>query len=923
MATLYAAKGGSVASNLYTLDQVTGVATSIGPIGYAVTGLALDPTDGTLYGTTTPNDPVSPKSLITIDTATGAGTLVAVYDSGSGNFFNDICFDAGGQLYGIGGEYFSFIDKTTATSSAPGYPLTPIATTGAGGAYGNGCTFVGATMYGFVRGGPDYTAAPFYRGGYWSINLGTGAGTLVGALAGGPYHDNAAINAAACDPDGLVWAIENDFPACSLVTIDVASGTVTTIAALAGSGWDALEFSEGAPPVPPDNTDAEHAINLTGICSEMAINNGTAPTEPPETDPLAVIYGQTASQQLWYKIVNPSGVRVYARFSFHNPTASNYDILAGLFIGTPGALSDPSNGFISAPWLSFGSDAVWTQDTILAGSDDFFHLGLVLDPGQTVYLEIGGDPSNLDPWNGALVLTWEILDVTFYDGIENQNNLDDGQGERIGPEIAPETYMNPSVSNFLEPYEYIQALGFHWVVSSPTEPYTFASQAAAAAANFTFVDKIDAGTLTRYPLDQGTLQVPMGYDKRTRGATIASDGTDIWVAAVCVENVPNPYYSPGPGGDNVPTWNPYRLIVWRWNGAGFTRLGVIEAQTNNGAGADFGGAYNGIVLCPRGCASSADPGLFHVVWSEEGYKGETLHTGGKWGERTNYSVWDTAGIVSSTEIGNREWPAEDNPPPFSNPRALLMAQAVNNDTGTPVAFFTYGVYEDDTGSDNIVRLVDLSTLTELQQLSGITVQLDPLLPNCWISHAISRPYADPSLGGTEVYYVVVLRTSDSRELVYRVPCDGSAAFDPLDGITGHSITNGFDPTITMILPDGERDIWVPNFGTNPGRISYFDRLCGNIWRDEEPGDDDSVVGDEGVKRPFARGAYLDGDYIYWVGWVDAPGTNGASILKGVYRSKILRDFYICELGECKIVKGIYRVPFTVETLAPFEMETVG
>src|SRR5215216_3279616 len=78
---LYGADGaGGNLSNLYILDPTSGGAfQNIGPIGFAVTGLAVDPTDGTLYGSTsrmTSGGAPNPGSLITIDRATGAGSLV-------------------------------------------------------------------------------------------------------------------------------------------------------------------------------------------------------------------------------------------------------------------------------------------------------------------------------------------------------------------------------------------------------------------------------------------------------------------------------------------------------------------------------------------------------------------------------------------------------------------------------------------------------------------------------------------------------------------------------------------------------------------------------------------------------------------------------------------------------------------------------
>ena len=72
---LYAADGqGGVPGNLYVINQATGaIVQTIGPIGFAVTGLAFHPGTGVLYGTTgAENDP---PALIRINTTTGAGTL--------------------------------------------------------------------------------------------------------------------------------------------------------------------------------------------------------------------------------------------------------------------------------------------------------------------------------------------------------------------------------------------------------------------------------------------------------------------------------------------------------------------------------------------------------------------------------------------------------------------------------------------------------------------------------------------------------------------------------------------------------------------------------------------------------------------------------------------------------------------------------
>ncbi len=92
---IYAAEGGDQSGgvwNFYSIDPATGTATLIGPIGFGVTGMAFAP-DGTLYGTTSEGG-LSLGSLITIDTATGAGTLVGQMDDAAGvnNKLRDITF---------------------------------------------------------------------------------------------------------------------------------------------------------------------------------------------------------------------------------------------------------------------------------------------------------------------------------------------------------------------------------------------------------------------------------------------------------------------------------------------------------------------------------------------------------------------------------------------------------------------------------------------------------------------------------------------------------------------------------------------------------------------------------------------------------------------------------------------------------------
>src|SRR5207237_3086687 len=55
--------GNQTTSNLYSIDRTAGTATSIGPIGFAITGMSFDPLNGTLYADTTSHSTANPTSF--------------------------------------------------------------------------------------------------------------------------------------------------------------------------------------------------------------------------------------------------------------------------------------------------------------------------------------------------------------------------------------------------------------------------------------------------------------------------------------------------------------------------------------------------------------------------------------------------------------------------------------------------------------------------------------------------------------------------------------------------------------------------------------------------------------------------------------------------------------------------------------------
>ncbi len=223
--TLYGADGaqGNLA-NLWILDPGTGaVICKVGPIGFGVTGLAVHPTTGVLYGSTGNASPVSPGSLIAIDKTTGAGSLVGSFGV-AGRTMADVTFASDGTLYGwlTGPPPPSgppLPDDLYTINPATGV-ATKVGTSGLSVTFGDGLAAdSGNTIY----------LVPFGDGGPLStVNRSTGAITI-GPTLDGPGN---VIAAMAFSAAGTLYGVDlgPEFPAlASLVTIDKTTGVVTTL----------------------------------------------------------------------------------------------------------------------------------------------------------------------------------------------------------------------------------------------------------------------------------------------------------------------------------------------------------------------------------------------------------------------------------------------------------------------------------------------------------------------------------------------------------------------------------------------------------------------------------------------------------------------------------------------------------------------
>jgi hypothetical protein len=242
-ATLYAAKAGpSTTSDLYTVDPTTGAMTSVGAIGYAVTGLAFDPTTGILYGSTSGNSAANPHSIITIDPLTGAGTLVGDLGLGAGHNAADIAFNAAGDLFGW--------DSHGNTSSTQGL-LAINKATGAGTHIGSPGIITNGDAMDFDLSDvlwllPEGAGAAFLAT-YYVVDPATGAVTdqfPPNHVGFAPIDGN--LVAGSFDTSGVFFVVLSGSGGASvrLVTFDTATGAFTDKGAM-DTNTDALAWDKG------------------------------------------------------------------------------------------------------------------------------------------------------------------------------------------------------------------------------------------------------------------------------------------------------------------------------------------------------------------------------------------------------------------------------------------------------------------------------------------------------------------------------------------------------------------------------------------------------------------------------------------------------------------------------------------------------
>lgn len=187
--------GSGSLSQLLTIDLTDGSTTVVGDIGYTVNGLTWDATTGTLYGSARADE-----GLLTINTTTGAGSLVGAFNSSASGCSSRnvlLAANAGGDLFGWcdpSSDDLMSIDKGTGQATLIGESGLSTATHGmAFDALGN--------LY-LNQGGSIYT-----------IDTTTGQATFV-ASNSSTYGHHGDFN----PDDGLYYGI-GDFGASGVISV--------------------------------------------------------------------------------------------------------------------------------------------------------------------------------------------------------------------------------------------------------------------------------------------------------------------------------------------------------------------------------------------------------------------------------------------------------------------------------------------------------------------------------------------------------------------------------------------------------------------------------------------------------------------------------------------------------------------------------
>jgi len=254
--TLYGADGAQGnPSNLYTLDPTSGaVLSTVGAIGFAVTGLAIHPGTRVMYGATANADGViSPRSLITINKSTGSGSLLGPFLLPDGpQTLTDLTFTSDGTLYGLGSHDGQLYTVNLATGAATVVGESGVGSPAGGGLAADPCDTI-------------HVAPNSDEGLLFTLDRTTGLASPGAQLNGSSGNT---ISAMAYNSAGTLYAAlldNSQSPAtASLVTIDTLTGDIAVLGPTV-SRLDAIVF---------DGQFASPNLSLTLSLNRQAVGPG-------------------------------------------------------------------------------------------------------------------------------------------------------------------------------------------------------------------------------------------------------------------------------------------------------------------------------------------------------------------------------------------------------------------------------------------------------------------------------------------------------------------------------------------------------------------------------------------------------------------------------------------------------------------------
>jgi hypothetical protein len=233
--TLYENDVAQIECNLYRVDASTGAATLLGPMRLggtapvAVISLAIHPATGVVYGITAGLAGNVPRSLVTVDPASGNVTRVGPL----GQVASDLAFARDGALY----AWLPQINRLARIDLGTG-AAAPLADSGITGLMGGG--------FAIDNKGNGIIAATGAVGTIDTIDIQTGRGTTGPQLEGAPYIS--AITNLSFGPDGRLYGVNSNMGApasTALVLIDPATGKVRELSKLPHDSHGLIFASEG------------------------------------------------------------------------------------------------------------------------------------------------------------------------------------------------------------------------------------------------------------------------------------------------------------------------------------------------------------------------------------------------------------------------------------------------------------------------------------------------------------------------------------------------------------------------------------------------------------------------------------------------------------------------------------------------------